>query len=85
MWKICIQQNDLITHQLIHMEEKPHECIECGKAFTTNSGLCLSKKTYRREALRRHTNSYGHSHQKLQILLNEDLEPVGSQNSDFQK
>nr|XP_045011481.1 zinc finger protein 426-like [Jaculus jaculus] len=36
--------NDMGTHML----EKPHECKECGKAFTTNSGLTTHIRSHSR-------------------------------------
>ncbi|XP_030394730.1 zinc finger protein 570-like [Gopherus evgoodei] len=34
----CLRSN-LITHQKLHMGEKPYKCTECGKSFLQNSKL----------------------------------------------
>lgn len=46
MWKALPHQSNLIVHQRAHMEKKPYECSECGKAFAQKFELTTHQRIH---------------------------------------
>ena len=44
--KTFLFKSNLITHECVHTDDKPHECDICGKTFSFSTDLNVHKKTH---------------------------------------